>query len=489
MAHELIGKRPHFRPVPPTFHIYRIMALMAMIMAAIWLLVSAQRGVVKPLFLPTPTPTRTADSYIQEAEAYFQAGKLDDPDPPAPAPPNYDAIETYKRALAIDPQNAVAWAQLARIQAYSSSLLSNDTNRLQRLQEAQDSINKALAINPENSTVRAIRAFVLDWLASNPLVPDDQRAALLTEAQNEALQAYQLDQENALALAYYAEVLLDQQNWSQAEQYAAQAVTSDPGSMDAHRVYATVLEATGQYNSAIKEYLKASDINPNLTFLYVYIGRNYLGLRLYDRALEYYAKAANINTQLGVKNPIPNIEIAKTYAQQGEFFIAARNAERAVSYDPTNANTYGQLGIIYIKARNYEGAMPVLQCAVRGCTAAENEIANTLVDEGLLEQSSAVQGLQLSNLTVAYYYVEYGTVLAFLSRVNQDYCPEARPVLAEVSAKYSSDPIIMSIVEDSLGICDQLYSSSTGVNVTSTPQSTESMEATPTPETTPTPTG
>ncbi len=47
--------------------------------------------------------------------------------------------------------------------------------------------------------------------------------------------------------------------------------------------------------------------------------------------------AADIDEQLGVRNPIPNLEIAKTYTQQGEFFIAARNAEKALSFDPTNA--------------------------------------------------------------------------------------------------------------------------------------------------------
>ena len=71
----------------------------------------------------------------------------------------------------------------------------------------------------------------------------------------------------------------------------------------------------------------------------------------------------------------PYLEIAKTYTQQGEFFIAARNAEKALSFDPSNANTYGQLGIIYIKSRNYEGALPTLRCAVKGCSADENEVA------------------------------------------------------------------------------------------------------------------
>jgi len=491
MERDLVGKRPTFRPAKSPYYIYRIMLWLSLILAGIWLLISYQRGQVEPLFQPTPTSTRTAESYIQEAEAYFQAGKLDDPDPPPPAPPRYDAIDTYQRALRVNPNNAAAWAQLARIQTYSSSLLSSDAERLARLQEAEASINTAIQIDPEDSTSQAIRALVLDWLASSSLIDQERRQDLLGEAQANALQAFQLDHNNALALAFYAEVLLDQQNWSQAEQYAAQAVSLSPASMDAHRVYGTVLESLGQYNSAIKEYLKAAEINPNLTFLYVYIGRNYLRLELYERALEYFARAANINQQLGVENPIPYLEIARTYTQQGEFFIAARNAEKALSFDPTNANTYGQLGIIYIRARNYEGAMPVLKCAVRGCTAEENEVAKRLVEEGLLQNSVAVQGLKLTNLSVAYYYVEYGTVLAFLSRANQNYCPDARAVLREVRDLYADDPILMSIVTDSEGICNRLGSQPGGGEAPAespptsetpgTPIAPETIETTPTP--------
>ncbi|NMC11332.1 MAG: tetratricopeptide repeat protein [Chloroflexi bacterium] len=455
---QLVGRLPTFRPAK-RLNAMRLMLWVALILVGIWVLLGIQRGEIISPYLPTPTPTRLAVSYIEEAEAYFQAGKLDDPDPPAPTPPRYDAIDTYQRALQVDPNNAQAWANLARIQTYSSSLLSNDKERQERLEQALESINKAVELAPDNSTIRAIRAFVLDWNASSSLITDEQRQSFLTEAQNEALRAYQLDHENALGLAFYAEVLLDQQNWTQAEQYAAQAVALAPDSMDAHRVYATVLESIGQYNSAIKEYLKAAEINPNLTFLYVYIGRNYLSLKLYERALEYFARAANINAQIGVKNSVPYIEIAKTYSQQGEFFIAAVNAEKGLSFDPTNANTYGQLGIIYIRARNYEGAMPVLQCAVIGCTAEENEAAQNLVDDGLLDASVAVEGLPLSNLTVAYYYVEYGTVLAFLSRANQNYCPQARPILNQVRAAYPQDTILMGIVADSEGICDRLEGS------------------------------
>jgi tetratricopeptide (TPR) repeat protein len=479
MDRELTGKRPHFRPEKRRTNIYRMMLWVALILGGVWLLMGIERGQVKPLMEPTPTPTRVAGSYIQEAEAYFLAGKLDDPDPPRPTPPNPDAIDTYQRALDVNPDNAQAWAEKARIEAYSITMLSNDADRRERLNQALNSIDKAVELNPDDSTIRAIRAFVLDWNAS--YANDERRQELLLEAESEAVRAFQIDPENALALSFYAEVLLDQQKWSQAEQYAARAVSLDPDSMDAHRVYGTVVESLGQYRLAIEEYLRAAEIHPNLTFLYVYIGRNYLSLQVFDRALEYYAKAANINQQLGVKNPIPYVEIAKTYSQQGEFFIAARNAEKAITFDPTNANTYGQLGIIYIKSRNYEGAMPALQCAVRGCTAQENEVAQNLVDQTLLPNSVAVEGLPLTNLQVAYYYVEYGTVLAFLSRPNQNFCPQARQVLAEVQSAYPSDPILMSIVEDSRGICDGLSSQARDTGTQAPPAPQENMEATATP--------
>ena len=443
------GKRPTFRQNGSSFGYYRILLLVGLILVGVWFLLAWQRDEVRPLFLPTPTPTRVPQSFILEAQAYFDAGKIDDPSNTKPGtnvPPVNDAIDAYKASLAEDPTDAKTWAELARIQAYSSTMLQNDSQRLTRLQEALQSADNAVNANPDVSTNYAIRAFAKDWYAFNPLVSSEERQTMLLEAERDASRAFQLDPNNALALAYYAEILNDQAKWNQAQQYAAQAVAQDPGLMDAHRVLGYVQETLGQYNAAIQEYQAAADINPNLTFLYILIGQNFReGIKNPNRALEYFDKAARINEGLGVKNPLPYIEIAKTYTQQGEFFAASINASKALEFDPTNAATYGQLGIISIRARNYEGAMPLLKCAVRSCTAAENEMGG-----------ADVQGLPLTSKAVAYYYVEYGTVLAFLSRPSENYCDEVAPVFQEVRQKYSDDSTLMAIVEDSEGICTRL---------------------------------
>ena len=72
---------------------------------------------------------------------------------------------------------------------------------------------------------------------------------------------------------------------------------------------------------------------------------------MYERSLEYFDKVVRINEQIGVKDPGPHLSIARTYSQLGEFFIAARNVQTALEYEPTNADIYGQLGIIYFRSR------------------------------------------------------------------------------------------------------------------------------------------
>jgi tetratricopeptide (TPR) repeat protein len=447
MKRELTGRQPHFHPEKRYSNPYRALLYITLIIGGIWLILQINRGAVQPLFLATPPPTRTANSYQMEGQAAFEAGHLG------------DAIKSYQDALNIDPDNIDLWVELARIQTYSSSLLSTDSERIERLQEARNSIERAVELDPDDSNVLAVRAFVLNWYSSavqaSRLDIDEDPRSLLNEAERDAARAYTLDSNNALALAFYAEILVNQQKWTQAEQYIVQALEIDQNSVDIYRVFGYVYEAQGYYRSAIEMYQKAVQIAPNLTFLYIRIGRNFLALEVHDTAREYYERAVRINEQLGIQDPVPYIEIARAYTRDGHFFIAVLNAEQALRFNPINPNTYGQLGSIYTRARNYEDAKPAFKCAVRGCAADENEIAERVLGYGV-----AVEGLPLTSLTVAYYYAQYGSVLAALSRPAENECPEALAVLEEVGAAYPDDDILLSIIRENQNICSRVGSAS-----------------------------
>ena len=247
----------------------------------------------------------------------------------------------------------------------------------------------------------------------------EDRTGLLTEAEQQVIAAIQLDNQNDLALAYYAEILVDQQKWIQAEQNISQALERAPDLMDVHRINGYVQESLGNYTQAIAEYEQAIRINPNLTFIYLRIGANYrrLGAKgeasinnpMYISALDYFDKAAKINEQLGVNDPIPYFSIATTYTQMGQFLQAGRNARKGLNFDPDNADAYGRLGIVYHRARNYEGAILAFVCSISGCTAEQScEVRQCTPD---VDPMVAVQGLPLSAGTVDY-YLTYGAVLA-----------------------------------------------------------------------------
>jgi tetratricopeptide (TPR) repeat protein len=452
-------------------NIYRMFLWVVMILGGVWLLQQLNRGEIKPLFQSTPTPTRAPESYILEGDANFTAGNLN------------AAIIAYREALKVDPSNAEIWAKLARIQTYSSAFLITNPEKQTRLTEALESANKAVELAPEDSFVRAIRAFTLDWNANSSFHTTEEVQDFLAQAEQEALTAQQLDNKNPLAQAYYAEILVDQQKWNQAELVMKQVFELPDASkwMDVYRVNAWVLETLGQYNLAISEYEKAIALEPNFTFLYQRIGANYRRLAydvaitqgeeaarpVYEQSLEYFDKAVKINEQIGVKDPGPHLSIARTYSQLGEFFIAARNVQTALEYEPTNADIYGQLGIIYFRSRNYEGSIYALKCAIYGCSGEDSCLGRGLDKcyPNFNENPVDVQGLAIDANTVVYYYT-YGSVLAALSRPKDNRCGEAMQTMGEVRSELDNNPddytdgrdTILSIVQAGEEICASLNS-------------------------------
>jgi tetratricopeptide (TPR) repeat protein len=432
----------------------RIFIGLVVILILLFFLRGLKVGTINPLMVATPTPTRTFNSYSQEGETHFQAGNLE------------KAIEAYQKAVEISPNDAELRAELARIQVYSTSQITVDSQKQIRLEQALATVEEGLKINPQSSSLFAVKAFALDWYGASGVGGEDWETYLV-KGEQAATEALQYDTTNALALAYYAELLIDQQKWTQAQQYITQALERDDTLMDVHRINGYVQESVANYTQAIEEYKKAIEITPNLNFLYISLAANYRKLanlaplntpeqnHYYDLALEAFDKAATINEQLGVKDPIPLISIANTYVQMGQALAASRNMLAALNFSPNDPTVYGQLGVVYYKARNYEGSILPLRCAVRGCASEES----CLVRNGGAECSPeevpdiVIQGLPLTNNSVIYYYI-YGSVLAGLHQPSNGYCEEGMKVFEEISKVFSADETIMGIVREGIAICN-----------------------------------
>jgi len=469
---QLTGEKLPLQPRGKRSNPWRILIYILLIASGIYITRLVEAGRVQPLLLPTPFPTRPASSYVEQAKAYFSAGDLN------------SAIEAYKQAVNLDPGNGRLLAELARIQTYSSELTTNYQDRRAKLDGAIAYVDQAVVLSPDDSFVHAVRAMVYDWAAAAQDTASEKNN-YLNQAETSAVRANQLDPDDPLTLAYYAEVLMDQQKWAQALDLAEKAVVQAEARadqmgdtrMDVYRVYATVLESISLYRRAIEEYEKAAAITPNLTFLYLRIGTNYRQLgatnpvqsqrdQYFNLALEYFNRAAQINAQLtddpNKQDPVPYIAIGKTYLQQGEFFAAALNMARALSINPSDPDMYGQLGIVYYKARNYESAIPVLRCAVEGCTADESQAV--LCEQGYAECDAEptdesylgqdVTGLPLASGSVEYYYT-YASALSYYSGTDiaLSGCTDAEAIHEQLLAVFGDDEVVNGIIDENRAIC------------------------------------
>ena len=478
----------------------RILVLVLLIGGGLFLLQMREAGQVQPLFLATPTATRTVKSFEEEATARVSAGNLP------------GAIEAYQKALEVSPDDASLWAELARIQTYASALQASNVDRLARLSEARQSIDRATQLAPDDGFIRTIRARVYDWSAS--AYQGDDKALFdtyLTEADQSARQAGELVPNSALAQAFKAEVAVDQGNYLTAYDLAKGAVdqiesgtaaqsgsgSPDLDAIDAYWVFGIVSENNGDYRGAIATYQKAVKINPNLTFLYLRLGTNYRKLAgnainlternsFVEQSLTSFDRAARINEQNNVQDPVPYLAIGRTYLQEGEFFIAARNVEKAVLLDKSNPALYGFLGEVYYRARNYESSLQVLQCSVEGCDAHQIgdllcngiqlincDLNNQTVDD----YGVAVPGLPLDSGSLEYYYT-YASALAYLSGSAgyENNCQIAQGVFAQLLASYGNDPTVAAIVADNQDICASAGSGPRTPAGTVGPQSTATPE-------------
>ena len=449
---DLNNKKHIFSQQKKSSNPVRIFIGLLLILGFLFVIKAFNTGAIISPFAPTLTPTRTLNSYALEGDTHFRAGNLQ------------KAIDAYKNALLVNPNDADLWAELARIQVYSTTQITTDSGKRDRLNEAFASIDSGLKVDPENSMLYAVRAFASDWYGNSSIAGDNYQE-YLNDGEQYAVQALQLDATNDLAKAYYAELLVDQQKWSQADQYISQALLKQTDEMDIYRIAGYVQESLGNYKQAIEYYQKALEITPNMNSLYLSIGANYRKLAdmsqnstsqtdYYNMALDMFAKAVKINEQQGVNDPIPLISIANTYVQMGEFFSAARNMLKAVEYNPTDPTVYGQLGIVYYKSRNYEGAIPALKCYVSGCTAAESCYVRNGGED--CDPNSIpdipIEGQPLSQTSVAYYFT-YASDLAGLNQTSNNYCSTAMPIFKEISDSFSSDESIMSIVQEGEAIC------------------------------------
>jgi tetratricopeptide (TPR) repeat protein len=303
----------------------RVIFLLLLISAGIYIYAMIRRQQVENPFVPTPTPTRAAPSYAAEAEELYLQGRLD------------EAAALYEQAVALDPDDVLFYIPLVRLLALEG-----------RAVEAVRLGERAVEMAPENARAWAVLGMAHDWIGDVP------------EAIEACKRAIDLDPTYAEAYAYLAEAYADAVRWTEATVAAQTALELDEYSVDVHRNYGYVLEAQGNYWGAIEAYERALEIHSRLAYIHIAAGRNYQALGDFESAVSSFQTAAEIDPD----NVEALYRLGRAFYDTGEYERAETYLKQATEADPEFAPAFGYLAFAYWSRRNYEDAIINLELAI-----------------------------------------------------------------------------------------------------------------------------
>jgi tetratricopeptide (TPR) repeat protein len=385
-----------------------IITLLALIAAA-WYFNKVVVPTLPAMFESTPTPTRSPESFVNEAENFYKSGKLT------------QAIEAYQQAILVNPKNPAIYIAMARVMVFNG-----------QYEDAQKAAEDALILNPDNSMAYAVKGWALNYLKD------------YLDAEGAVNKALEIDRNNALAYAYMTEILLDRGNLEDLDQAIANSRKAQelaPNLLETHRARGYVLWKTQNYEDAVTEYKAALAINDKIWDLHYSLGTVYWSMGVDDP--DMYSLAVQEFLSAGALNPTnPDIltMAARTELAAGQYGKAAQYAEQAVKIDPTNPLLHAYLGYMYYKNNEYDKATDELSLYVRG---------------GTMDDGTVVKGVPLAPGSVADNYSIYTLAL---SRANR--CNDAVQVAQLILQNIAEDQDAYYNAQAAIQICQETAGSS-----------------------------
>ncbi|HEX6728958.1 MAG TPA: FlgO family outer membrane protein, partial [Pyrinomonadaceae bacterium] len=275
--------------------------------------------------LLTKRYTESTEAYDAYARGHYLLEKRT-------GPTTEKSIEYFEHAIKLDPNYALAYAELGF--AYWS--IRKNRSPEDHLLKANEAVMKALQIDDQlaeaYTTLGHIRSSYWDW----------------TGAENAFRRGVELNPNSAFAHTHYAFYFIAMRRFDEAVAESKRAVELEPTSVFYNRNVALNLYFARRYDEAIEQSLKTLELDPVMPTAHVWLGKSYQQKGLYGQAIDSYLKDTPLYKSLGVE---AKATLKDAYAKFGwkdfwrkliEFRLEQAKHEGVDAYGLAEA--YAQLG-------------------------------------------------------------------------------------------------------------------------------------------------
>lgn len=290
------------------------------------------------------------------------------------------ALEDYQKCLEMDPKDCPVYWSLAKVlrkqnkNDYATEQLKKSIQENENRPEIQQGIYEALAYHyeqiNENKKALELYNFIKDNFPERKLytlwsIADIQNKL---EQYEEAIKNCEIIlAENNPEFEYIYSTLYDAyyglQRYDKALECAEELVKQDPKSVYENRKKAEALFYLKKYPEAIKAFKQTIKLykNDNDKYLdYFYIAFAYESQKKIQKAIEYYQKAIEGDVEyFGTFFNLARIQMSKKQYKQ-----ALKNLEKSIAINPEYADSYVLLGQGYFDIKKYNKAFESFDKAI-----------------------------------------------------------------------------------------------------------------------------
>ena len=207
-----------------------------------------------------------------------------------------------------------------------------------------------------------------------------------------ATKALELDDNLAEAHTSLALVKMEYEwDWTGSEREFQRAIQLDPGFAEAHHQYSHYLTAMGRSSESLTESLRALELDPLSLVLNAHLAWHYLYARQYDQAIQQCQKASELDRNYPETAEFRGL----AYEQKGMYQEAIAELQTAINLSGGSPHMKAELGHAYAIAGETTQALDILNELKRGST--ETHISSydiAVIHVGLGRKERALEALE-----------------------------------------------------------------------------------------------